>query len=132
MFAWKSEYDTGIPEIDAQHKQVFAIAGELHPAMVAGADKTALGAILTRLLSYSRMHFDTEEDLMQASHYPEYAQHKAEHDALTGQVRAFQQSFDAGRAEMTLELVQFLNDWLGHHITDPDRKMSSHVRRAPL
>ena len=123
MFVWKAEYNTGIPQIDAQHRQVFALAGELHAAMLEGQDRAALAAIFAGLLAYSRMHFDVEDALMQAANYPEYAQHKAEHDELTARVRAFQESFDAGRAEIDQNLIVFLNDWLSHHITDPDRKI---------
>jgi len=30
MFEWKPEYSVQIPEIDAQHQKLFALAGELH------------------------------------------------------------------------------------------------------
>lgn len=128
MFDWKPEYILGIPQIDDQHKQVFATAGELRGAMLAAQERSALGALLRHLLSISRAHFDTEEAMMQQSGCPEYPRHKEEHDELSASVRMFQQSFDAGAAEMTPELIQFLDQWLIRHITGLDRRMASHLR----
>ena len=45
-----------------------------------------LGKVLTGLADYTKMHFGTEEELMQKYAYPEYAAHKKIHDDLIKQV----------------------------------------------
>lgn len=120
MFDWKAEYDTGISEIDTQHRQVFAIAGELHAAILEGRGKTELGTMFAGLVSFSRRHFEAEEALMKAANYAGLAQHKAEHEELAATLR--------GVTKITPDVTKLLNDWLTHHITDTDRKMGAALR----
>lgn len=128
MFEWKQEYCIGHPEIDLQHRRLFELAGELYAAMAAGKGKEALSKILGNLISYTKTHFANEERLMQAVHYPEYRKHKEFHDALTAKVIAFQHDFESGRIGLTVGLLQFLRDWLAHHIGETDRKIAEYLR----
>jgi hemerythrin len=120
MFEWKSEYALGIGSIDAQHQGLFAIGRELYGAMSAGQGKVVLARILDRLVQYTAVHFAHEERLMQSHHYPDFAQHKAQHDALVKQVLAFQAEFNSGRATMAIKVLQFIKDWLEKHIIGTD------------
>jgi hemerythrin-like metal-binding protein len=120
MFEWKTEYAVGIGSIDAQHQGLFAIGRELYAAMSAGQGKSVLARILGRLVQYTSVHFAHEERLMQLYHYPDYAKHKAAHDALVKQVLAFQTEFNSGRATMAVQVLQFLKDWLETHIKGTD------------
>lgn len=128
MFEWKSDYSLGHGDIDRQHQRLFALASDLHTAMTQGKGKDALSATLARLIDYTKTHFATEERLMQAHHYPEYPHHKAAHDALTARVLEFQKEFEAGRVGMTVELLQFLKDWLQKHIGETDRKVAAFLK----
>jgi hemerythrin len=120
MFEWKNEYAMGIGSIDAQHQNLFAIGRELYAAMSTGQGKSGLARILDRLVQYTTVHFAHEERLMQLHHYPDFARHKAEHDALVKQVLAFQAEFNGGRATMAVQVLQFLKDWLEKHIKGSD------------
>jgi len=128
MFQWQQEYSVGYPQIDEQHKRLFELADELHAAMLAGKGKEILGKILGSLVAYTKAHFATEERLMQAHQYPDYAVHKAAHDGLTSQVIKFQKDFERGRAAMSVDLLQFLKEWLTHHIGETDRKIASFLK----
>lgn len=120
MFEWKNEYAVNIGSIDAQHQNLFAIGRELYAAMSSGQGKSVLGRILGRLVQYTTVHFAHEERLMQLHQYPDFAAHKAEHDALVKQVLAFQTEFNAGRATMAVQVLQFVKDWLEKHIQKRD------------
>ena len=128
MFSWQPEYSVGYPDIDNQHKKLFELADELHRAMTSGKGKDVLGKTLSDLIAYTKGHFATEERLMQAHHYPDYAKHKAEHDALTARVVGFQKEFEANRTALTVGLLQFLKDWLSHHIGETDRKIAAYLK----
>jgi hemerythrin len=130
LFAWNDAYAVGVPEIDRQHQQLFAYAGQLHSAMIAGNGREVLGPILAGLITYTRAHFATEERLMQQSRFAGYAEHKAEHDALTRRVLRLQQEFDAGRVALTVEVMNFVRDWLARHITGTDQQLGDHLQRA--
>jgi hemerythrin-like metal-binding protein len=105
MFEWKTEYVVGICSIDSQHRRFFAIGRELYAAMSAGQGKSVLARILDRLVQYAAVHFAYEEHLMRWHKYPDFATHKAEHDALVKQVLAFQAEFNGGRTTMAEHIM---------------------------
>lgn len=122
MFEWSASYSVGVASVDAQHQNLFAMGRELHAAMVAGQGKASLARILARLVQYTAVHFAHEERLMRLYDYPDFAAHRAEHEGLTKQVLKFQEDFTAGRATITVQLLQFIRTWLQHHIQGSDLK----------
>ena len=132
MFEWKPQYSVNIASIDGQHQNLFRIAGELHSAMAAGQGKAALSRILDRLVQYTKVHFAHEERLMSLHHYPEAAKHTAEHNALTKQVLAFQTDFDSGKALMTIDVLNFLKNWLKHHIAESDQRYAPFLKERAV
>ena len=132
MFDWKEEYAVQIPSIDAQHRNLFRIGAELNEAMRNGQGKMVLAKTLDRLVQYTVVHFDTEERLMRQHGYPDLAAHKTEHDALTTKVKAFQADLQSGRAFITVQLLQFLRDWLDHHIKGSDQRYAPFLRERAV
>jgi hemerythrin-like metal-binding protein len=125
MFEWKKEFSLGHADIDSQHQRLFELASKLHSAMALGQGRAATAKTLADLVSYTKQHFANEERLMQSHHYPLFVQHKVDHDTLTAQVVKFQKDFEAGRVGLTVGLLQFLKDWLQHHIAETDRKVAT-------
>jgi hemerythrin len=128
MFEWKPEYSVQMPEIDAQHKRLFALAAELYRAMTQGKAATVLEESLAALIDYTRDHFATEERFMNKYHYPEAAQHKAQHDQLTTEVLDLQRRFQAGEHTLSASLIMFLQNWLVQHIAKSDQQYSAYIR----
>ena len=120
MFEWKNEYAVNIGSIDAQHQMLFAIGRELYMAMSAGKGREVLSKILDRLVEYTMVHFTHEESLMRLHKYPNFAKHKAEHDALARKVVEFQADFKTGKIAMALQVLNFVQDWLQNHIKGSD------------
>src|SRR5512143_2138732 len=116
MFEWKDSYSIHVAEIDGQHQALFRLAGELHAAMMTGQGKTALARVLDRLIDYTRVHFAHEESLMRQHQFPQLEAHKAEHDSFTAEVMRFQGEFLSERAAMSVQVMQFLKNWLEKHI----------------
>src|SRR5215467_2116223 len=130
MFEWSNSYSVGIQSIDAQHQNLFAMGRELHNAMSNGQGRASLAKILDRLVQYTSVHFAHEERLMRLADYPELAEHAAEHALLTRKVLQFQQDFEAGRMVITIQVLQFLKDWLHHHIKGSDQKYAPHLKNG--
>ena len=130
MFEWNNDYSVQIGSIDAQHRNLFAIAHELAEAMTAGQGKSALAKILDRLVQYTAVHFAHEERLMRLSDYPDLAAHKAEHEALTKQVLQFQADFVGGKVTLTVQLLHFLKDWLQKHIKGTDTRYVPYLQKS--
>jgi hemerythrin-like metal-binding protein len=121
LFTWQSQYTIGIPEMDAEHEQLFALADALHASLGLGASPESVRASLSRLIDQTRAHFAHEEELMVRSRYPELERHKGEHSVLTEKALAFQRSFEPARAARDAEPLRVLRDWLTRHITISDR-----------
>jgi hemerythrin len=132
MFEWKDEYSVHIHSIDAQHQNLFRMAGELHSAMLAGQAKSVMGKVLDRLVQYTAMHFAHEERLMRQRNYPGFELHKVEHDVLTRKVLQFQADFRSGTTIITVQLLQFLRDWLENHIKGSDTKYVPFLTVEPV
>jgi hemerythrin len=109
-------------EIDVQHKRLFDIVNELHAAVTAGAERSALAHVFNELIDYTIYHFRTEEGYFAALAYPDAPAHKKEHDDLTAQVLALQSQFVEGDLVISFELLDFLYDWLMNHTSDSDLK----------
>lgn len=122
---WKDELSVNIRMIDDQHKELIKLINELSDAMKVGKGKDVMGKVLSKLVDYTKMHFGTEERLFQTHGYPGYIAHKSEHDKLTKQVLDLKTKFDNGQSVITVEVMNFLKDWLQKHIIGTDKKYSS-------
>ncbi|MFQ3574504.1 MAG: bacteriohemerythrin [Thermodesulfovibrionales bacterium] len=124
---WGDEYKLNIAEIDAQHKKLFEMVNDLHSAIKTGKGRDLLGDILSKLLIYCDTHFITEERYMKNYGYPEYIQHKKQHDDLTRQTKDFHDKFKENNSDITLDLMDFLKNWLHNHILVVDKRFGLYL-----
>jgi hemerythrin-like metal-binding protein len=127
MFEWKPDYSIKIQSIDAQHKVLFGLASELNAAMAKGQGSAALTSVLDRLVSYTVAHFSSEEVLMAKYRYPRLAEHKAEHEALTKKVKQIREALSKGQAVLTIDVMDFLQNWLAKHIKHSDMQYAEYI-----
>lgn len=125
-FAWADDFSVGIQEIDEQHKVLVGLLNELHAAIVGHRGSAECRRILDRLVEYTRVHFAVEESLMRILGYPDYENHKHEHEKLAVQVADLLQKLDTGKAAISFELLHFLKVWLTKHICESDKRYGSH------
>lgn len=125
VITWNDKYSVGIREMDNQHKKLADIINELNDAMSLGKGKDVLGRVLSSLVDYTKTHFSAEERLMKTHGYPEYSQQKSEHDDLTKKVFDIQQKYLDGKTMISLEVMNFLKNWLINHIQGSDMKYAS-------
>ena len=122
LINWNDNLSVKVTEFDEQHKQLFGMVNDLHSAMGAGKSREIMGSVLTGLIDYTVNHFAAEEKLMQKHGYPGFARHKAEHDVLKKQVGDTMSKFKEGKSVVTIELMNFLKDWLTKHIQGTDKQ----------
>ena len=86
------------------------------------------GKILDGLVSYTKFHFEREEQFFAKTGYPNSHAHKKEHDDLTRQVLSVQAKYTGGEvATLSMEVMDFLKTWLTSHIQGSDQKYSAHL-----
>jgi hemerythrin-like metal-binding protein len=122
LFQWNGSYDTGIARIDAEHRTLVGLLNGLYRAMRAGKTDEPLRELLDELVDYTRVHFANEESLMSRHGYPGYAAHRIEHERMAHKVQELQEQLGKGRVSLTIEVFQFLRNWLSTHILDIDQR----------
>ena len=128
-FQWDSSVETGIIEIDQQHKRLVEIINEFHAAMVKAKGREVMGDVIRRLVNYTKYHFASEEKTMlEVGKFTGYMEHRGLHDKLTKQVEEFQERHATGQKVQTMEFLEFLKDWLFKHIKIEDMKYVSCVK----
>jgi hemerythrin-like metal-binding protein len=121
FYEWTPRLSVGIGSIDRQHRTLIDYINTLADAVATGTNaKTVIGTTLNNLVTYTKMHFMYEEMLFDRFGYAESAEHKAHHVSLVDRVAAYADRFKAGDVGLGGEVLEFLKDWLNHHILKDD------------
>lgn len=123
FFKWDASLGTGLDEIDDQHKQLFGLMTQLHEAMRQGKGKDIVADALASMTAYTDYHFGKEEDYMREFKYPDYPAHKKEHTLFVAKINEFKANMETGKKlTLSMDLMNFLRDWLMNHIKIIDKK----------
>lgn len=129
MFEWNPQLDTGIEEIDQQHRKLVGMLARLFDAMHTGAGKSVLAEILTGLETYAEQHFAVEEQFMRDCDYPEFEAHRTAHMVFRRKVATLREQFEkSGQGVLSIQVVLFLRNWLTDHIGSIDQALSSFLQ----
>jgi hemerythrin-like metal-binding protein len=61
---------------------------------------------------------------MRQAGYTELEKHAALHGEFTTRLKGFSRDYEAGAVALSVEVLDFLKDWLGKHIMGADRAYS--------
>jgi hemerythrin len=126
FFVWEDKYSVNVRQFDDEHKRLVALTDQLYGAMKEGKGKQVLEGVLLELVDYTKTHFAHEEKLMSQKNYAGYPVQKAAHDAFVNKVEDALRKFEAGNLSLSVDLFNFLKDWLVKHIQGEDRKYSQY------
>lgn len=124
---WNEIYSVNIAEVDNQHKKLIELLNNLHEAMMTGKGRDIMSKTLSDLVNYTVSHFATEEKLFDQYDYPETEMHKQQHLDLVEQVGTLQKKFESGEKVLTIDVMNFLRDWLYDHIVGYDKKFGPYL-----
>ncbi|MFO1217163.1 MAG: bacteriohemerythrin [Burkholderiaceae bacterium] len=138
FFAWEDRYSVGIASIDRHHKVLVDYINQLAGALGSAEQASRVQGLLVALRTYTKMHFNFEEALFRQYGYEERDAHQTYHANLVRKVDDFAQRVVAGDPQVAQELLEFLKQWLNHHILHEDmayaeflRAKMNEDRRAP-
>jgi hemerythrin-like metal-binding protein len=131
MLAWDPSLAIDVPEIDAQHRSLFAQAARLDAAVRAGESSAEVEQILAFLSRYAVEHFEAEERLMREIEYPRYPGHALEHAEFRRRLATLLPHWRAegDSISLLLALSGFLMRWLREHVATSDRAIGEFLRR---
>lgn len=120
MQSWTPNLETGNPEIDNHHQELFQLTTMLDDA-IRTQDLAKLESIVVFMEHYVIEHFSEEETLMQAHQYAFYIHHKAEHEIFKVHVQELRKIFDAGISHTHIIFaIRKILDKLIYHVRTVD------------
>ena len=122
LIQWNDSFSVNVVEIDKQHQKLIGIINDLDDAMSLGKGKDILGKIINGLINYAGIHFKTEERYFDQFGYPEANNHKKLHSDFVKKICEFKDSFETSKFGLTIEVMNFLSDWLQNHIKGVDMR----------
>lgn len=122
----------GVPFLDADHKTLIGLVGDLQRSVGDEEEYATLGSVLRSLVDYTEHHFAREERVMAVCRYPSLHAHTAMHHKLAQQVRDLQARYVADSHSVAAkDCLNFLQKWLIDHICSTDMDYRSWVVGNP-
>jgi hemerythrin-like metal-binding protein len=124
---WLPSFETGVPEIDDDHRKLWALANGIRDGIDA-LDSELTGARVQDFIGTAEKHFALEEDILARSGYPDLEAHKRYHTSLLAKARQLSLVCDAEMdpkkaGACYAELVAFLID----DVVRGDSQFKSHL-----
>lgn len=120
LITWRQDFETGIAEVDHEHRELVALINRLADEVAAGAGQERVREFLGEVFARIAAHFALEESVMRKHGYDEYAAHKAEHESLLDDIREIMDEAEAGYAET---LSTTVGDWFVGHFKTKDARL---------
>jgi hemerythrin len=108
--------------MDDQHGILMDTMNELRLAAVRGSGREQVSEVLDRLIEFTRMHFWSEEQLMEQYGFPGLAEHRGEHQRMLAQILQSSHRVQHGEKMQMRPLLGFLRDSYAEHIEGMDQE----------
>ncbi len=125
---WCGKHAVGLRAIDDEHKELFDAVREVESAMARNAEPAETGALLKKLVAATGKHFANEEAIMRGAKYPGLALHAANHQRLMEKAEAFAARHGQGGVAVNQHALNFLRDWLLHHMENDDARLGAWLK----
>lgn len=127
LITWDEHYSVKIEEIDNHHRRLFQILNDFYQGLRANQVKESILKLINELYDYTNYHFQAEEKLMEQYGYPKLAEHRKIHQDFINRVQDYRDRFASGRLLISIEVTNFIRDWLVNHILKTDMEYSEYL-----
>ena len=122
LLTWNHARTVGVKAMDDQHGILMDTMNELRLELVRGSGREPVSVLLDRLIEFTRMHFSSEEQLMEQTGFPHLAEHRAAHQRLLSLIRESAYRAQHGEEVQMRPLLCSLRDGYVEHIEGMDRE----------
>jgi hemerythrin len=124
LIEWRSDFETGVPDVDQEHRELVDLINELHNELESDSDPDMVSAFLGEVFARISAHFALEESVMRKHKYDEYEAHKTDHEKLLDDIRDIMDDFDAGDFDNYDDaLSATVRDWFVDHFKTKDARL---------
>ncbi len=128
---WRKNLETGVRDIDMQHRELINRMSALLEATEEGREANEVLELLDFLKQYVIVHFETEGLLMAQYEYPDLETHVKEHRLLVQDLERMDEEFIRRHnpERLAAQLESRLVEWLLTHISLVDKRLGSYILR---
>jgi hemerythrin len=120
LLPWSRACDVGVQAMDDQHAIMMDTMNELRLLLARGAKRAQEDELLNKLIEFTRMHFLSEEQLMEKYGFPGLVGHRAEHQRLLAKLQESVYPLQHGETTHKGDVLRFLHDWFIDHVEGLD------------
>lgn len=124
LIEWRTDFETGIPDVDFEHKELIELINDLHGRLEDDGPKDEISDFLGEVFARISAHFALEESIMRKHNYDQYIDHKTDHEKLLDEIRDIMDDFEAGKFTAYHEtLAPAIRDWFVNHFKTRDARL---------
>lgn len=120
---------SGFRTVDNEHHLQLNLLSAVRQIVLDGESSREVEELLDRFIDFTRVHFASEAALMRLYQYSHFDSHIREHERTLEQLEALRIEWRSGRAQLTLDRVDTLGDWIRDHIASADRAFGRYLVR---
>ena len=122
LLTWNHACGVGVRAMDDQHGILMDTMNELRLAVVCGRGREQVSELLARLIEFTRMHYWSEEQLLEQNGFPGLAEHRAAHHSLLAQMLEAAHRVQYGEGVEMNPLLHRLRDAYMEHTEGIDQE----------
>ena len=122
LLTWSHACSVGVRAMDDQHGILMDAINALRLALVRGAGRERISELLDEFIEFARMHFWSEEQLMQQTGFAGLDEHRAEHHRMLADILQAAHRLQYGEGVQLRPLLCGLQHGFRHHIETMDQK----------
>ncbi len=124
LIEWRTDFDTGITDVDHEHKELVRLINNLHETLASDASSDTISAFLGEIFARISAHFALEESIMRKYSYDQYSEHKKDHEKLLDDIRDIMDNYEAGKYMAYEEaFANVVHDWFVGHFKEQDARL---------
>jgi len=122
---WSPAIETGLPQIDDQHRRLFEMAASFRGE----GDQIRVMTALSMLSEYAHTHLQDEEAMLQAIAYPGLEAHRAHHRRFREMLRELLEDARHLSLDRIADRIEdLINGWFYQHILTVDAEYVAAVK----
>lgn len=125
ILSWEDSFELGVASMDQTHHEFVDILNRVDEI-----PNESFGIYFDELLEHTRIHFETENRLMEESNFLSLREHKDDHDRILAEMMQMQRFITRGMTKIARGYVkEKLPDWFTTHAASMDTALALHINR---
>ena len=126
----RSEWESGHPEIDAQHQQLLSkVDGFFSISLLPGVDLVKTLPFLEKVLQEISHHFAFEGSILEQIGYPDAGKHKRIHEELLAKAMALKEDYIKGTLRASAFISYIIDDVVMGHMLKEDVRFFPYIKK---